>query len=80
MASTGRYILFGGIAGGIYFNEFGTLHEGPGGYFRWVLYIGGMMCAPADWIAVDAVRRMRGLLWALHCSHCSSPFAIGLPY
>ena len=35
------YILFGGVAGGIYFGEFATLHEGPGGYFRWVLYLGG---------------------------------------
>lgn len=38
------YILFGGIAGGLYFNEFGTLHEGFGGYGRWGLYIGGMCC------------------------------------
>ena len=38
------YILFGGVAGGIYFNEFGTLHHGIGGYGRWGLYIGGMLC------------------------------------
>ena len=31
------YILFGGVAGGIYFNEFGTLHHGIGGYGRWGL-------------------------------------------
>ena len=37
------YILFGGIAGGIYFEEFNTLHEGVGGYGRWGLYVGGML-------------------------------------
>ena len=36
------YILFGGIGGGLYFDEFRTLHLGPGGYWRWVLYVGGM--------------------------------------
>ena len=36
------YILFGGIGGGLYFDEFRTLHLGPGGYWRWVLYLGGM--------------------------------------
>jgi hypothetical protein len=41
MVST--YILFGGIAGGIYFREFDTLHEGVGGYGRWGLYVGGML-------------------------------------
>lgn len=38
----GLYILFGGIAGGIFFGEFETLHEGPGGVARWPLYILGM--------------------------------------
>lgn len=38
----GTYILFGGIAGGLYFNEFSTLHLGPGGHWRWLLYLGGM--------------------------------------
>ena len=38
------YILFGGIAGGIYFREFDTLHLGLVGYWGWVLYVGGMAC------------------------------------
>lgn len=36
------YILFGGVAGGLYFDEFSTLHDSPGGYWRWVLYVSGM--------------------------------------
>merc|ERR1719326_2697996 len=39
----GSYILFGGIAGGLFFQEFDTLHEQPVGYWAWALYIGGML-------------------------------------
>ena len=35
------YILFGGIAGGIYFREFDNLHLGMVGWFGWPLYIAG---------------------------------------
>ena len=38
------YILFGGVAGGIYFREFDTLHVGRLGYWNWALYIAGMLC------------------------------------
>jgi len=38
------YILFGGVAGGIYFREFDTLHEGMAGHWGWGLYGGGMLC------------------------------------
>lgn len=37
------YILFGGIAGGIYFREFDTLHLGMAGWFGWPLYICGLL-------------------------------------
>jgi hypothetical protein len=41
----GTYILFGGIAGGIFFGEFAQLHmSGVGGPLgRWVLYVSGML-------------------------------------
>ena len=39
----GTYILFGGVASGIYFEEFGTVHEGPAGASSWVLYLLGML-------------------------------------
>lgn len=39
---TGTYILFGGIAGGIFFREFDTLHEGLAGDGGWPLYLGGL--------------------------------------
>ena len=38
----GTYILFGGVAGGLFFNEFGALHVGKAGYANWALYIAGM--------------------------------------
>ena len=38
------YILFGGIAGGIYFREFDTLHLGFAGVWGWPLYVGGLVC------------------------------------
>ena len=37
------YILFGGIAGGIYFREFDTLHLGMVGVAGWPLYVGGLL-------------------------------------
>ena len=40
----GTYILFGGVAGGIFFNEFATLHVGRAGYGNWALYILGLGC------------------------------------
>jgi len=40
----GTYISFGGIAGGIFFQEFAQLHEATAaGYGGWVLYVGGML-------------------------------------
>ena len=41
---TGVYILFGGIAGGIFFQEFEVLHEGIAGPASWAFYILGMLC------------------------------------
>lgn len=38
----GTYILFGGVAGGIFFNEFANLHLGVFGAGNWALYILGM--------------------------------------
>jgi hypothetical protein len=38
----GGYILFGGVAGGIFFREFDRLHEG--GPAAWPLYIIGVLC------------------------------------
>lgn len=38
------YILFGGIAGGLYFREFDKLHEGMAGPWGWMFYIIGMLC------------------------------------
>ena len=40
----GTYILFGGVAGGLYFNEFATLHLGIAGIGNWPIYITGMLC------------------------------------
>ena len=39
---TGIYILFGGVAGGIFFQEFAVLHEGALGYGSWALCVTGM--------------------------------------
>ena len=39
----GTYILFGGVAGGLYFNEFATLHLGIAGVGNWPIYICGML-------------------------------------
>ena len=39
----GTYILFGGIAGGIFFHEFAVLHEGPADVGGWPLYLFGML-------------------------------------
>ena len=42
----GMYVLFGGVAGGIFFEEFGSLGDGAGGAtLRWTLYITGMVLA-----------------------------------
>jgi hypothetical protein len=38
------YILFGVISGGIYFEEFAGLHNGPAGAGGWPLFILGMLC------------------------------------
>ncbi|KAL1527164.1 hypothetical protein AB1Y20_015844 [Prymnesium parvum] len=37
------YILFGVISGGIYFQEFAGLHNGPAGWVGWPLFILGML-------------------------------------
>ena len=37
------YILFGVIAGGIYFQEFAGLHNGPAGALGWPLFLLGML-------------------------------------
>jgi len=39
----GTYILFGGVAGGIFFREFATLEEGLAGAAGWPLYVTGML-------------------------------------
>jgi hypothetical protein len=39
----GTFILFGGVAGGIFFREFERLHEGLAGPAGWPLYIIGMI-------------------------------------
>ena len=40
----GTYITFGGIAGGIFFQEFELLHEATSvGYGGWALYVAGML-------------------------------------
>jgi hypothetical protein len=39
----GSFILFGGVAGGVFFHEFDRLHEGHVGAFGWVLYISGLL-------------------------------------
>lgn len=39
---TGTYILFGGIAGGIFFGEFSKLHLGMAGIASWPLYLAGL--------------------------------------
>ena len=39
----GTYILFGGVAGGLYFGEFQKLHLGFAGSAAWPLYICGML-------------------------------------
>lgn len=36
------YILFGVIAGGIYFEEFAGLHNGPAGWLAWPFFVLGM--------------------------------------
>ena len=42
------YILFGGVAGGLYFREFDKLHENAMvGSAAWALYIGGLLCVIA---------------------------------
>ena len=66
----GTYILFGGIAGGIYFGEFRELHKGIAGWGSWPLYLGGMalvLCglyliadAGAQPAAVQPVRQIPG--------------------
>ena len=39
----GTYVLFGGLAGGIFFQEFGNLGDGPAGFvLGWTLYLSGM--------------------------------------
>ena len=38
------FILFGGVAGGIFFHEFADLHRGPGGWGRWPIYCLGFAC------------------------------------
>ena len=38
----GTYILFGGIAGGIFFGEFAKLHLGMAGVAGWPLYLAGL--------------------------------------
>lgn len=40
---TGTYILFGGVAGGIFFREYAVLHLGLAGVAGWPLYILGML-------------------------------------
>ena len=40
----GTYILFGGIAGGIFFQEFERLHEGFAGWYAWAFYSVGLLC------------------------------------
>jgi len=37
------FIVFGAIAGGIYFHEFHHLHEGQAGYGAWALYVVGVL-------------------------------------
>jgi hypothetical protein len=40
----GTYIAFGGIAGGVFFQEFTLLHEATSvGYWGWLLYVVGML-------------------------------------
>lgn len=40
----GTYIVLGGVAGGIFFGEFSTLHEATAaGVWGWALYISGML-------------------------------------
>lgn len=39
----GTYILWGGIAGGIFFKEYARLHEGYVGYAGWGLYVAGVL-------------------------------------
>lgn len=43
----GTYILFGGMAGGIFFQEFRHLHRGLGGALGWPLYILGFVAVLA---------------------------------
>ena len=40
----GTYILFGGIAGGLFFQEFERLHLGFAGYYAWAALLSGMLC------------------------------------
>ena len=37
-----NFIVWGGIAGGIFFQEFNTLHEGPAGWGGWPIYLFGL--------------------------------------
>ncbi len=39
----GTYIMFGGVAGGLFFQEFNELHVGRLGYANWALYVVGML-------------------------------------
>jgi len=76
LPQVGTYITFGGIAGGIFFQEFELLHEATSlGYGGWALYVAGMvMCMPVLTTArpllspqVGALcgRNAHGLVWAL---------------
>jgi len=38
-----QFIVWGGIAGGIFFGEFKNLHNGPAGWGGWPLYLGGLV-------------------------------------
>ena len=40
---TGIYILFGGMAGGIFFQEYSALPEGRAGLWNWLLYCVGFI-------------------------------------
>ena len=40
----GCFILFGGVAGGIFFQEFEHLSEGFAGAWAWFAFIGGFLC------------------------------------
>lgn len=53
------YILFGVVAGGIYFEEFAGLHNGPAGYAGWPLFILGMLAVLSGLALIAPTRRER---------------------